>query len=116
MARVEGTGALKRFLQNLPREMRRELEKEAEKSAKEMLAAQQTLVPRDTGALADSFRIVPLEGENVGVSLEVQNWKARFQEFGTQHHAAQPFFYPIVRTWRRRYRARMSRAVRRVFG
>ena len=36
---------------------------------------------------------------------------ARFQEFGTVKMAANPFFYPVWRIWRRRVKSRLSRAV-----
>lgn len=37
----------------------------------------------------------------------------RFVEFGTEHSAAQPFFFPTFRANRRRIRAAVSRAVTR---
>ncbi|MBF9042955.1 HK97 gp10 family phage protein [Rhodobacterales bacterium HKCCE4037] len=38
---------------------------------------------------------------------------ARFQEFGTTDMRANPFFYPVWRVWRRRIRARITRAMRK---
>lgn len=88
------------------------------KSAQEMVTAMRGLAPRRTGKLASAIKY-QRQADGTGVKVFVQEGKGRnpdafygrFQEFGTVNHPAQPFFFPVYRTAKKRVKARAARAL-----
>ena len=106
-----------------------------EEGAAEVVAEMKRLAPVDSGALRDSinwtwgdvpagtFTIADIRsGKNAGeqyATLRIriyagskQAFYARWQEFGTKDHPAQPFFYVAWKKHRAKFRARIRAAVR----
>lgn len=112
MAKVEGLERLKQRFAKLPQKMRTEVRAAIDQSADELVAFQKRLVPVETGELRDSIQ--KRDGRHeLSVEVFSDNFKARWQEFGTVKMAASPFFYPPYRALRRRIKGRISRAVRK---
>lgn len=106
-----------------------------EEGAAEIVAEMKRLAPVQSGALRDSigwtwgdvpagsFTIADVRsGKNAGeqyATLRIKIYAgskeafyARWQEFGTKEHPAQPFFYVIWRKERAKFRRRIRAAVR----
>jgi len=114
-----------------------------EASAGEITQAQKRLVPQRTGTLRDAimFKVAPGKAAAVAIFVNYRGPgpkapHAHLIEFGTAPHVitstkpmgqrgqfglrvqhpgteAQPFFYPVYRIYRRRVRARLSRAAKK---
>lgn len=92
--------------------MRAEVKASLNQSADELVAFQKRLVPVDDGDLRDSIQ--KRDGKHeLSVEVFTEDFKARWQEFGTVKMRAQPFFYPPYRASKRRIKSRTSRAVRK---
>lgn len=92
--------------------MRAEVRPAIDQSADELIAFQKRLAPKDEGALEESIR--KRDGAHeLSVEVFTDDFKARWQEFGTVNMSAQPFFFPPYRSLRRRIKSRISRAVRK---
>lgn len=103
-------------------EIARELAPAVEENAREVHEIQLRLVPVDErgggGELRDSLAYYAVPGFQ-GLKWRVTAgdeaaFYARMVEFGTPRNSASPFFYPAYRAIRRRLKARMSRAIRKV--
>jgi len=83
------------------------------RSAMEGVKRVQALTPVDTGNLRDATQRTPITSNSRGVSVTIQNtdFKARWVEFGTTQAPAQPFFWPAIRSLRRRMTNRVKRAL-----
>jgi len=135
---------LDRKFERMPRAMIAAARESLEASAGEITRAQKRLVPERTGALRDAIMFEVSPGETAAVAIFVNYTNAgpkapyaHLVEFGTAPHVIesdkpmgrrgqfgrrvqhpgtdpQPFFYPVYRIYRRRVRARLSRATRKV--
>jgi len=138
---IQGLDRLKRKLRTFPATVEAEIRAAMEVSANEVVALAKSLVPRDTGALAESIgwtwgdapkgsmTLGKVGGTgNLVITIYAGDDKAfwaRWVEFGTSPHTnagmfagsenpgtrAQPFFYPAYRAVRRRVKGRVTRAV-----
>ncbi|SFD17140.1 HK97-gp10 family putative phage morphogenesis protein [Salipiger profundus] len=94
----------------------------------EVAEAMETLAPEDSGDLVGSIAVTPAGqstppysqpgGSHVvpenQVAITAGNSDVRYphlQEYGTRHHAAQPFFWPGFRLARKRAENRIKRAL-----
>lgn len=129
--KIEGLDRLNRKLKRMPDIARQEVAKAMEKSAQEIVEMAKGLAPARTGALRDSIGWswhgapqgsmvlgeVRSSGRGAGnLSIVIyagdsQAFYARWQEFGTVHMRAQPYFFPAYRANRKRVRSRISRAI-----
>ncbi len=124
-AKVLRRTELNRKLARLPQVAKQEIRKALAKSADEIVALARNLAPVDSGALRRSIGwtwgaapkgSVSLASASVGaLTLTIfagndEVFWARWQEFGTQHHAAHPFFFVSYRALRKRAKSRISRA------
>lgn len=128
---VQGLSSLKRKLTvTIPERVRAKTRAAMEKGANELVAMAKSLVPVDSGALRDSIgwtwgsapkgSMVLAESDAVdgGERITVyagsdEAFWARWQEFGTQHHAPQPFFYVSYRFLKRRIKSRITREMKK---
>lgn len=129
---VQGLSSLKRkLLVTLPDAARAEIAKAMEAGAQEMVNLARSLVPVDKGDLREtigwtwgdapkgSITIGTVRAKGRGAGNMVitifagsdEVFWARWQEFGTKHHRASPFFYPSYRALKKRMRGRTSRAI-----
>ncbi|MEL7111163.1 MAG: HK97-gp10 family putative phage morphogenesis protein, partial [Pseudomonadota bacterium] len=82
-------------------------------------ARRQAEANRKTGELEDTIKAYPAQGFQGFVWRVVAGIKAgagfyaRFQEFGTRHHEANPFFFTTYRANLRAFRARTSRHLKK---
>jgi HK97 gp10 family phage protein len=129
--KIKGKDEFLRQLQALPDAMRAEITKALEVSAEETTDLMKRFAPVKTGALRASIGWnfgAPKEGSRLSSAARSAKGEAdlaaimyagdevafyaRFQEFGTQKMAANPFFYPGYRYGRKRAKSRLSRAIR----
>jgi HK97 gp10 family phage protein len=129
-ARIEGLDRLRRKLDTMEPRIARAMSEAISQNAAEMAQQSARLAPRDTGDLAETIGWMWTPSRNVseatrasikgGVRLSAdvhagirggKGFHAGFVEFGTVDQSPQPFFYPVYRLNRRRYRSRISRAI-----
>lgn len=135
---VEGLDKLRARFRAVPQAVRDAARKAMEKNAIEMVEMMRRLVPVESGALRDSigwtWGKAPKGSMTIGKLAEsatsefaitiyagtrdkslgaMDAFYARFQEFGTRHMAANPFFWPSVRASKARGAARYNRAVKK---
>lgn len=129
--KIKGKDEFLRQLQALPDAMRAEITKALEVSAEETTDLMKRFAPVKTGALRASIGWnfgAPKEGSRLSSPARSAKGEAdlaavmyagdevafyaRFQEFGTQKMAANPFFYPGYRYGRKRAKSRLGRAIR----
>lgn len=130
---VQGISALnKKLTVTIPAKVEATTRKAMEKSAQELVDMMKRLVPVDSGDLRDSigwtwgdapkgsFTILKASGGAAYSGLRIvvyagnrEAFYARWQEFGTQKQAAQPFFFPSYRTLRRRIKSRITREMKK---
>lgn len=103
----------------LPPAVRTELTRAAEANAKAFEAAAEREAPRLTGELRVSVKSYPANGYQ-GTVWRVragvnggEGFYARFVEFGANGVPANPFFFPVYRAMRPRFRARNARAIKK---
>lgn len=141
MVKIEGREQLRRKFAAMPQTVRAELAKAVPSAAADLVAMQKRLVPKRTGALADSIRAEPVPGEEfaelviAGGTLATRRElragsgiygdEALFEEFGTKKHRnagkfagsmnpgapARPFFFVAYRALKRSIRAKIARAM-----
>jgi HK97 gp10 family phage protein len=127
MAKVEGLDRFKRRLSALPAAARQEMAGALDESADRLMNLQRALAPTDDGTLRASIRKEPGDHElqvrvraggptttkpvRQGLTAPAADY-ALIQEFGTEDHPAQPFFFPAFRALRRTIRNRLARAYR----
>ena len=119
---------LNRRMRAIPLAVREAVKPAVVKGAEEIAAAQRALAPEESGDLKASITVTPPGmptpaysqpgGSKVASELEalvtVGNSDVRYphlQEYGTAHHAAQPFFWPGFRLTRKRAANRIKRAI-----
>ncbi len=104
-------------MRRLPQEIRAEVSKAMHVSAEVTTEHIKSAAPEDDGHLKDSVTFADDSGpEKVAVKIIAGNtdaFYARMVEFGTYLQVAQPFFYPSIRTEKKRNKARLSRAARK---
>lgn len=100
---VHGMDEFKGKLEQLELTVRRQLLIDAAKAgAKILLEEARRRAPTDTGALAAGMTLRVSGGESdiyeatVDVGPSKKTWYGFMQEFGTKHHAAQPFLGPAL--------------------
>jgi HK97 gp10 family phage protein len=119
---------LKRRMMALPKAVREAASRATLEGAEELAKSMRNLAPVDTGDLRDSIVVTPggrttppysqpggssTVGENSAV-VTAGNTDVRYPhlvEYGTKDAAAQPFFWPAVRSKRKKIAARVKRAV-----
>lgn len=130
---VEGLARLDRTFRRLGPAAGRTVFKALHRSGTEFVPVAKALVPRDREDLAESikFDVLRLPGDSGAVMLARAGYApddpsthaalgARQQEFsrapsrGHPGHDAQPFMFPAYRTLRKRFKARMKRAFRKI--
>ncbi|MDO5658291.1 MAG: HK97 gp10 family phage protein [Paracoccus sp. (in: a-proteobacteria)] len=136
--RMVDNSGLKRKLAQIQRKITAALTARMEKYAAELVAEMKALVPVESGALRDSIGwtwgdkpkgsmgIVTVKGRDTeGFFITIyagtrdkslgdrDAFYARMQEFGTKNHKANPFFYPVWRSNRRRIRSGLTREIKK---
>lgn len=108
-AKWSGNSRLRRQLRRLPKDMTSDIPTVMQWAGKELSDGIRDRAPKDQGDLASAVHFrVSNDGLGVSVGYSAKQagfkrlWRrggfaALFQEFGTRHHAAQPFIRP---TWR----------------
>lgn len=128
MADDGGLARFQRRMAAIPVAARAAVQPALVKGAEEIAALQRGLAPRDEGALIESIAVTgpgqttppysqpggsTVVPENMAM-ITAGNTDVRYphlQEYGTSHHAAQPFFWPGFRLGRTRALNRIKRAV-----
>lgn len=128
---VKGLSKLRRaFVHKIPDEVRKATREALELGASEIVAMAKSLVPVDQGALRDSIgwawgdapkgSMILAKSKSIGsgerITIYAGNDKvfwARWQEFGTQNHSANPFFYTSYRMLKRRVKSRVTRNMKK---
>lgn len=135
---VKGLARLQARFRQLPEAIRIEVRRTLEMNADDMVDAMKRLVPVESGALRDSIgwtwgkapkgsiavgKVAENESSDMAITIyagtrdkslgDRDAFYARFQEFGTRNMAANPFFWPSVRSNRTKARSRLSRNVRK---
>lgn len=132
---VEGLDRLLRKMALIPPRVEKAAAQALEKSAEEMVQMMRRHVGKKSGTLAASIGWT--WGEAPAGSMVIGQFKGhakasmaitiyaggkvgdddafygRFQEFGTRHMAANPFFYPAYRALKPRHISRLKREVRK---
>jgi len=97
-------------METIPKAVRDAVQPALDRSADELVKRQKSLAPEDQGDLRDSIRKEPGEHE-LSRKVLTDDFKARWQEFGTLAQPAQPFFWPSYRLLKKRIEGRIKRAV-----
>jgi HK97 gp10 family phage protein len=83
-------------------------------TAKGIVKGAQARVPVDTGHLRSSIKAEDLDDHQALVTVDTRDERhpsyAAFQEYGTRHHAAQPFLIPAVEAEREPFLRRIRKA------
>lgn len=126
-----GLGKFQRRMNAIPKAIRDAVKPALIKGAEEIAkkAKSNARPSKDTGALMDSITVTPPGGTTPAYSMgggklvkeneakvTVGNTDVRYGhlvEYGTTRAAAQPFFWPAVRSVGKRARNRVSRAIRK---
>lgn len=128
MADDGGLSSFQRRMAAIPKAARAAVQPALLTGANEIAAIQRSLAPKDEGKLIDSIEVTgpgqqtPAYSQPGGsmtvpenaVAVTVGNTNTRYphlQEYGTTHHAAQPFFWPGYRLGRTRAMNRVKRAI-----
>lgn len=123
-----GLSSFQKRMRAIPLEARRAVVPATMKSAYDIADIMEGLAPEDSGDLINSITVTgpgqqtPAYSQPGGaltvpensVAITVGNSQVRYphlQEYGTQHHAAQPFFWPGFRLGRKRALNAIKRAV-----
>lgn len=130
-AKLKNLDKLKRRFRKIGPAIRAEVSKALDDSADILVAQMKAEVPVDDGDLKDSIRKTREPGRKsryvkqsaaqaagekdlyIRVVAGGKEFWAIFAEFGTVHHPATPFFYPVYRANLSRLKSRISRAVKR---
>lgn len=132
---------LRTRMKAVPAKVRRALRAQAEINARELVATQKRFAPEDTGFLIGNITATNVsDSTRISWKIEASALHARWVEFGTaakegdaprqnrnyrrtavlttgsRGHAAtpaHPFFYPAYRLLKRRFSARLTRAVKK---
>lgn len=119
---------LKRRMTALPKAVREAATRETLESANELAAAMRNVAPVDEGDLRDSITVTP-GGQNTpaysqpggsrtvpenAAMVTVGDTNVRYPhlvEYGTKDIAAQPFFWPVVRSKKKKIANRVKRSI-----
>lgn len=111
---VTGLEALARKLAALPPSLGAAMKDQNEQNALDFMQHILSIIPRDTGALADSM--IKKDVGPVGVKVEIGDtdpYHLNYVEFGHMDHGkhvpARPFWWPTWRLNKKRYRAATRR-------
>lgn len=125
MSKNNGLEAFRRKLARVPKSIRTQVDATNLKSAQEFVANARAAAPKDEHDLARTIRhhatdtggqIVRAGGDETKVATPSGSYDyARAQEFGTSEHAANPYFFPIYRLFKKRWVSRRSRALNKAF-
>jgi HK97 gp10 family phage protein len=124
MARDNGLREFAQRLAKVPASIRRETSKAIAINADEWVRVSRATAPKDPEdgtPLHDSIRNDPTEtgGQVVragGPTTTKDGYDyAIGQEFGTTAHQASPFFWPVYRSFKKRWASRRSRAMNKAF-
>ncbi|WP_413711322.1 HK97-gp10 family putative phage morphogenesis protein [Rhizobium sp. Rhizsp82] len=119
-----------RRLERIPIEVRKQVMAATLKEAETLAKGIRALAPRDTGNLADSIAVTPggqstpshsqpggsytvPENQVVITAGDDQARYAHLVEWGTSDTEAQPFFFPVLRSGRKRAEQRIRAAMKR---
>lgn len=128
MSRLKGSKELEARLKAIPGEVLQSVRPALVKGAQEIADAMETLVPEDQGDLLNSITVTgpgettPAYSSDGGKRTAALNRAlvtvgspdvrhGHLQEFGTEHHEAQPFMRPAFRLKRDRVQRRITRAI-----
>ena len=98
--KITGVNSLRRVLRQAPEEMKSPLQQAVLDSLADVESTMLSNVPRDSGDLASVIKSKPQRDKMSGIvgpgvrgkrDMKKAGWRAKFIEFGTQHHPAQPF-------------------------
>ncbi len=118
---IKGAASLRRVLRQAPAEMSQELRTAIAEGAETVEAEMRARVPVRTGKLEASIStkmsrdgMAARVGPGVAGKRAMRSggWKARFAEFGTKHHAAQPFVFPAWRAKEPEIRERIRKGAK----
>lgn len=126
---VIGRLRLQRKLKALPDAVKAPIKAALAQGANEIVTMAKNLVPVDSGDLKSSIgwtwgrppsgSIVLATSQRIGGELAVtvyagndEAFYARWVEFGTTKHIAQPYFFPSYRANKRKVKTRINKAVR----
>ena len=128
MANDGGLSSFQKRMRAIPEAARKAVAPAVMKSAYDIADIMEGLAPEDTGDLIGSIAVTgpgqttPPYSQPGGAMVVPENTAAitvgnsdvrypHLQEFGTTHHAAQPFFWPGFRMGRKRALDRIKRAI-----
>ena len=104
-------------MRRLPIEVKSELRRAMETNRTELEDGVKYAAPEDDGDLRESIKSRDTSNDyRISASVTAGDEKAfyaRMVEFGTPRQSAQPFFYPIIRAKKKRFKARLARAARK---
>ena len=123
-----GLSSFQRRMRAIPKEARKAVTPAAMASAYDIADIMEGMAPEDSGDLVNSIAVTgpgqqPPPYSQPGGSMTVPenaaaitvgNTAVRYphlQEYGTRHHAAQPFFWPGYRMGRKRALKKIKRAI-----
>lgn len=119
MARNRDLDALVKALNAVPAAIKKKVEPAVEKGADEITSRARYLAPDDPATSgADDLRS-NIKWQRTGVPMAARVFAsvpgefdhALAMEYGTSHHAAQPFFWPAYNTTKKRVTGRINRAI-----
>lgn len=116
MTQVQGLDAALRRMRAIPDKVRQAAAMEMERTATEVVDKMKSIAPLDDGDLINSIHWRWSDRERLMMVIMAGGggvFYVRYQEFGTADMPANPFFYPVWRLYRRRWRVRITRAIRR---
>lgn len=117
-------------LGEIPEAVEREARAALLKGGQELQEGMELLAPEDTGDLKNSIHVTgpnsqtppysqPGGSRTTGpleIAVTAGNSEVRYThlvEYGTKHSAEQPFFWPVVRSLRKRVMGRINRAIKK---
>lgn len=131
---VKGVAKFQKRMRDIPLSVRLEVVKQLEKEADKVVRLMKAFAPKGTtrqlmNSIGWTWGDVPKGAITIGkvagssydrISIKIYAggdgaFYARFQEFGTVNMAANPFFFPVWRSEKRRVKSGIKRAVKRGF-
>jgi len=110
MAKSRQVARFEQRLAAIPQAVRAAVQPALDQSADELVTTMRRLAPVDEGDLQESIHKEP--GDNpLSRKVLTEDYKARWNEFGTTNMAPSPFFWPSFRLKKKRLANRIKRAV-----
>jgi HK97 gp10 family phage protein len=123
-----GLSSFQRRMRAIPKEARKAVTPAVMASAYDIADIMEGMAPEDSGDLVNSIAVTgpgqqtppysqpggPMTVPENAAAITVGNTAVRYphlQEYGTRHHAAQPFFWPGYRMGRKRALNKIKRAI-----